>query len=73
MVVLALWTIYDHPSDYPDHYVARKWLVEREGEKATDQYLMHTSLEGLRAQLPVGLYCLPRQELDDPVIVETWV
>ena len=73
MGTLSLWTIYDHPKDYPDHFVAQKWVIENGQKKWTDRILLHTSLEGLRAQLPIGLYCLPRQEEDDPIIVETWV
>jgi hypothetical protein len=26
-VGLAMWTIYDHPKDFPEHFVARKWLI----------------------------------------------
>jgi hypothetical protein len=73
MATLELWTIYDHPADYPNHYVARKWLAGRGGEEATSHVLMDTDLDLLRKKLPPWLYCMPRQELDDPVIIETWV
>lgn len=26
---LRLFVIYDHPTDYPDHYLVRQWLVRR--------------------------------------------
>lgn len=70
---LVIWAIYDHPKDYPDHYIARKWLVTKEGSKPTEVILADVNLESLRKCLPAGLYCLPRQENDDPVLIETWL
>lgn len=70
----ATWTIYDHPSDYPHAYVARKWLVvagNPEPQPAPG-VLTHPDLGVLRALLPPGLTMLPRQPGDDPVILETW-
>ena len=68
---LAMWTVYDHPADYPDHYVARKWLCGKELE-ATDEILLDADLDALRKRIPPFLYCMPRQEGDDPKIVEVW-
>ena len=70
---LAIWTIYDHPLDLPDYFVARKWLCSPHGPEATDEVLMDTDLNRLRAKLPPMLYCMPRKEKDDPVIIETWI
>ena len=24
---LSMWTVYDHPSDFPDLFIARRWEV----------------------------------------------
>ena len=65
---LDIWTVYDHPRDYPDHYVARLWR----GETPTETVLRASTLAELHAMLPAGLARLSRMEDDDPVIVETW-
>jgi len=72
---LEMWTIYDHPKDYPDHFVARKWLIgsKRTRPEATDELIVRSTLNEVRSLLPPGLYCLARNEGDDPVIVETWL
>lgn len=71
---LVQWTIYDHPADFPNNYVARQWLIGPRGV-TPGTYAIHPHIEALRAyiqtQLP-GAYCLTRSPNDDPVIVETW-
>lgn len=70
-----LWTIYDHPADYPEYFVARKWLIwNTTGEvEMTDEVLLNADLEALRKLLPYGLYRLSRTPKDDPCIVEVWI
>lgn len=65
---LPMWTIYDHPRDYPHCYVARLFINDR----PSNAVMTHATLQGLRAQLPPGLFRMPRTPEDDPVIVETW-
>jgi hypothetical protein len=74
MTDLAMWTVYDHPSDYPDYYIARKWLVgsKRAEPEATDEILLDADLDALRKRIPPWLYCMGRQEGDDPKIIEVW-
>lgn len=69
---LIMWTVYDHPDDYPDHYVARKWLAGDAWLEPTDEVLVDTDLAALRKRMPPWLYCMPRQEGDDSKIVEVW-
>ncbi|MBA3240044.1 MAG: hypothetical protein H0T60_02310 [Acidobacteria bacterium] len=72
--VISTYAIYERPSDYPNHYVVRRWDVY-EGVPAAvpawDAKLADT-LEGARAELPPGLDCLGRDPVD-PVIVEVWL
>lgn len=71
--VLELWTIYCRPSDYPDHYVARKCAVTAAGHKITGDMFVGDTLSEVRALLPPWLTRIPRYESDNPVIVEVWL
>ena len=66
---LSIWTVYDHPSDFPSNFVARRF----EGEAPTDDIIISPNLMALREVLAIkGLNCLTRNEADDPKIIETW-
>jgi hypothetical protein len=72
--VLAQWTIYDHPSDYPNNFVAREWLVSRAGALPARMAInpdVNVLRDYIQTVLP-GAVCLTRSPSDDPVIVETW-
>lgn len=71
---LSIWTVTERPRDYPDKFVARRWLVDRQGEHPTSDILLSDDIEWIRAWLRErGFVCIPRQEADDPVIVESWL
>jgi len=70
---LSMWTIYDHPTDRPDVFIARLWLVDHEGWKFTRETREAQTLDEVRGMLPRGLTCLSRAPIDDPKIVETWL
>ena len=78
---LSMWVVYDHPKDFPEHYVARQWLV-RMGAKtasveATANVLYSESLEAVRDMVMftagAGRVNIGRYDDDDPKIVEVWV
>ena len=69
MAEVEIWVIYNHPLDYPDGYVARKFI----GETPTNDVKIGGFLDELRAQLPPGLTRFDRFPGDDPVIEETWL
>jgi hypothetical protein len=73
--ILPMWSVYDHPQDHPNHWVARRWEVGGAGTEpvATSQLFKAETLEALRQMLPPGLHCMPRAPGDDPNIVETWL
>jgi hypothetical protein len=73
--VLPIWTVYDHPRDYPHCYVARKFLVGGlADELPTDEVITAPTLDEIRELMERrGLTCLRRAPEDDPVIVETWI
>lgn len=66
---LQIWVIYERPSDFPTGYVARKFLLDTPTETA----LYSTTLQGIRSQLPAGLYCIPKHPQDEPTIREIWL
>lgn len=68
-VPFPIWVIYRRPRDFPAHFVARCWDMD----KPTDKYLLGRSLEDVRDLLPDGLSQIDRSPTDDPCIVESWL
>lgn len=64
-----MWTVYDHPTDYPNGFIARRFTLDG----PTSNTVTGATLEAVRAAIPQGLVCLPRAGSDDKVIVETWL
>jgi hypothetical protein len=70
---LLIWTVYERPRDFPDHYIARPFYCSLGHTTPLPAHLQAASLESLRMLLPVGLTLLARSPGDDPSIVETWI
>lgn len=71
---LVIWTIYERPRDYPEHIVARRWLVYDGLVIPTRHVMVADELETLRDKLhDMGLLEIPRGARDDSVIVEVWL
>lgn len=81
---LTMWTVYDHPRDFPDEAVAREWKVA--GGRETSGALVargptlkacRIALDGYLARIGRGgltMLCrIPASPGDDSVIVETWI
>jgi len=66
---LAIWTVYERPADFPEQFVARKWLNER----PTSDIVQANSLAEVRSLIPAGLFRIPRSFGDDHTIVESWL
>jgi hypothetical protein len=74
MSVLRMWSVYRHPRDYPDKFVARLFEVDAAGSRATGSIVIAEKLERLQDEMmQMGLVKLMRSPGDDPVIVETWL
>jgi hypothetical protein len=70
---LSMWTVYDHPKDFPHSYVARRFEVNDGGPTPTGD-LVQGELSIIRKTFSdCGLVCLTRNPEDDPVIVEVWI
>lgn len=71
---LTVWTVYDHPTDFPDVFVARQWHILPEGPVPTERVLTSHSLDEIRDELgDLGGVPLYRNEEDDPKIIESWI
>lgn len=67
----GIWTIYDHPRDFPDWYVVRCWYG-----KVKDPVAYPTKdLDDARkyCHLMGASFCLLRHANDDPAILESWI
>ncbi len=71
---LPVFTLFDHPLDMPTHYVVRMFLTSPSGTQITTAVCTYERLDDARASLEeAGLLCMPRDEKDDPKIVESWL
>lgn len=71
---LKLFTIYDHPKDYPDHFVVRGFTIAGGVPIPDKEPLLFKYLEVARQlMLGAGKHRLPPNPEDDPVIVESWI
>lgn len=73
MTPLSIWNVYDHPSDFPEGFLARRAEISPGWVQHTNDILTAETLQDLRDLLPYGLTMLPRNENEDPVIVEVWL
>lgn len=65
---MNIWVIYDSPTDFPGKFVTRRFDLY----SPSDEVYIEDSLDEIRKRIPPGLYRLPRQPLDEEIIVETW-
>ena len=66
---IPLICIYDHPTDYPDKFIARLW----DCSAPTNIIATADTLEELRAKIPDCMVKLDRHPQADPCIVEVWI
>lgn len=72
MSELAMWVVYDNPTDAPGWYMARKHLPLTVGP--TLEVIQSRELEGLRFLLMAkGLTRIGRDPADEPHILEVWL
>lgn len=71
---LIVYTIFDHPSDYPDHFVVRREQIKKGlVEKDMEFIKLENTLEKARTHIPFGLCKMDRHPFDIPSIVETYI
>lgn len=72
---LTQWVVYDHPSDYPRFWVARRFQISDDHVQATQHVYLGDTLDEVRNLIQrshPGLVMLPRWLDDDPNIYEVW-
>lgn len=70
---LPMFTVYDHPTDAPDYFVARLWTTLPR-PAVSSIAILDRDLERIRNTMEaLGLHQLARQDGDDPKILETWI
>lgn len=77
-VFMSTWTVYWNPRDYPEKFVARRFVILRRSEEPqpTTEFFVADTLEAIREKLweiDPNLSCLPRWENDEAQIVEVWL
>jgi hypothetical protein len=71
---IAVWVIYDKPSDFPNSLVVRRWSLAVSGSLvAEDECVLASTLEEARTYIPPGLVRQDPTFQDDPVITEFWL
>jgi hypothetical protein len=69
-----MYVIYRNPSDYPDRFVVRRWVITSNSMLAEEvPVTVAVTLEEARSVVPPGAIRVLREEADDPVVYETWV
>jgi hypothetical protein len=72
---LRMWTVYDHPLDFPEHWVVRPGRVLRDGYHPAPRAWPFDTLEEARAfidSLNEGLVRIQGRDRSDPKIREVW-
>lgn len=72
---MPMYVIYDHPRDYPGHFVVRPHLIQKEGKPSAPSrngYLFD-NLYSARKFIPRGMVRIRRSPSDDRVIVESYI
>lgn len=70
---LDIWVIYDHPRDYPDFFVVRRWYVTPDGVTPDEVAVLTGTLEKARGVIPPGKTLLAPYPDDDEKIAEVYV
>jgi hypothetical protein len=71
---ISVWTVFEHPDDFPDDFVARRSEVIEGEMRATDQVVVASTLATLRRHLERfygPMRATSRIEHDDANVVET--
>jgi hypothetical protein len=73
--LLSIWVIYDHPEDYPDHWVVRRQQIQalRQDIATYGLPILCQTLDEARQRIPPGRTRIVRHPQDVPCIYETWI
>jgi hypothetical protein len=66
------YVVYAHPTDFPNGYVLREWLITPQGTIAGEAWSAPT-LTGLREALPDDAQLIAGQDPTEPKVIEVWM
>ena len=71
---MPMYVIYNHPRDFPDHWVVRPHLIRKGGKPSwpSPNGFLFDDLISARRFIPPGMTKVFRHLKDDPVIVESY-
>jgi len=69
---MVFWTIYDHPRDYPEHFVVRAAETIAGEVRHRAECRLARTLDEARSLLPRNVTPMPLFAGDDPVILEVY-
>lgn len=69
---LTIYTVYKHPTDYPNNYVVRSFEI-KPNESIPKEVKLADTLESARGLIPSDCVLLARHPDDDSTIVESWL
>lgn len=70
---LNIYVITHDTKDLGSLFVVRKHVVIAMVSMPTTEFQTASTLEEVRKFIPSGLTRIPRDDFDDPVIVESWI
>jgi len=69
-----MWTVFRVPvASLGTRFLARRFEIQEDGAKPTNETVTGATLGDVRRQLPFGLVMLARAPEDQPSVVESWV
>ena len=71
--VLDIYVVYEHPTDYPDKFVLRKWAITPNEIHPEKTVIVEDTLEALHKHVPHNMARIERNILDEPQIIEIWL
>jgi hypothetical protein len=72
-MMLDMYVVYDHPTDFPNHFVVRHWIIGAGRAKPTDRCVIGKTLDEVRTAIPAYCVRLERSPEDEPQVLESWV
>jgi hypothetical protein len=71
---LTVWTIFEHPDDFPHEFVARRFrIIAGHVQPDLDIWFKAASLDAVRRSIPPALHRIGKQPGDTPATRESWL
>ena len=72
--LLTIITIYNSPTDYPNKFVSRMFVLDKNNRVVRTRYIiLGKTLEEVREKAIINRASIETSKLDDDCIVESWI